>query len=554
MSYNKVLLLSRDAGLASRVQAALGPESEFQSIAAADWPVSPSPEAIDLVLIEAAGPQAELVARVHGDLERTPVVALLPHDDAKLLVRLVQNGVQAWLRIDQLGAETLAAATAVAMARAAQARMDTLTGLPDRALFYDRLAQTVHQARRYDRQFAVMFIDLDRFKLVNDSLGHDAGDDLLREVAARLRTTLRESDTVARLGGDEFVAIIDELPSAMAAAAIARKMNEHLAAPVRLAGTDVQVTPSIGIAMFPADGDSADELITSADRAMYQAKRAGGGQHMYYRPDMNAAALRRLGLAFAMQRALAEREFVLHYQPQVDLRSGRTVALEALVRWNHPERGLVPPGDFIPLAEELGLMAPLGRWVLTAACEQTRQWRAAGLPPVKISVNLSAQQFDQPGLLSDVRDALYRAGLPPDALELELTESSVMRDPERAADTLQALANLGVRLAIDDFGTGYSSLAHLHRFPIHTLKVDRSFVAEVHRDADAAAIVRAIIGLGRNMKLEIVAEGIELPEQATFLRRHACHRGQGFGYSRPLPADDVAAYLRSQPAFLKAIA
>jgi diguanylate cyclase (GGDEF)-like protein len=549
--HKRVLLLSGDAGRMSRVREALSDGTELLTATADDGTTAMPSETVDLMLVDAAGAES---ARLPATLARVPVVALVPRGDADLLVRLVHAGIQDWLTLEDLCPQRRAAATAVAEARIVQARMGTLTGLPDRALLYDRLGQAVHQARRYDQLFAVMFIDLDRFKLVNDSLGHDAGDDLLREVAARLRAALRESDTVARFGGDEFVAIVNNLPNAMSASAIAAKVNQHLAHTVRVAGADVHVTPSIGIAMFPADGDSVDELITCADRAMYQAKRAGGGQYMYYRPDMNADALRRIGLAFAMQRALNDRQFVLHYQPQVDLKTGRTVAVEALVRWNHPERGLVPPADFIPIAEELGLMAPLGRWVLNAACEQARQWRAAGLPPLRIAVNLSAYQFDQPGLLLDVRNALYRADLSPDALELELTESSVMRDPDRATETLRALAGIGVRIAIDDFGTGYSSLAHLHRFPIHLLKVDRSFVADVHRDADAAAIVRTIIALGRNMNLEIVAEGVETSEQATFLRRSACHRGQGFGYSRPLPPERLADYLRQRPAALQVIA
>ncbi|MEQ9639533.1 MAG: EAL domain-containing protein [Alphaproteobacteria bacterium] len=544
MSNKRIVLLSDDVGLVTRVRAALADDDELISFASADWPPQAPLDDVTLALVEAVGPDRQMLDRTEGALPSVPVVALVHDPDADCLARLVHDGAQACLCVEDIDRRRLDQVCAIARARSERTHTDTLTGLPTRTLLYDRLAQAVHQARRYGNTFAVMFIDLDRFKFVNDSLGHDAGDQLLREVAQRLRSCLRESDTVARLGGDEFVAIANNLSDAISAAAIARKITNCLSEPVRLAGHDMTVTPSVGIAMFPADGENAKGLITCADAAMYQAKEHGGGQYLYYRPDMNADALRRIGLAFAMQQALREEQFVLHYQPQIDLRSGRVVSVEALVRWQHPERGMVPPDQFIPVAEELGLMGPLGRWVLRTACTQLQAWRNEGLGGFGVAVNLSAQQFDQPGLLGDVRETLYRADLPPDALELELTESSLMRHPDKADETLRALSGAGVRIAIDDFGTGYSSLAYLRRFPIHMLKIDRSFVADAHHDADAAAIVRTIIGLGRNMNLDVVAEGVETAEQVAFLRRSACHRVQGFVYSRPLPADALADYLR----------
>ncbi len=544
MKNKRIVLLSDDAGLVAKVRAALVAGEELLAFDSTDWPPREPLDDIGLVLIEAAGPDGQLLIRTDSILPSVPIVALVHEPEVESLVRLVQEGAQACLRIDDLDIKRLELVSAVARARTELAHADPLTGLPNRAVLYDRLAQAVHHARRYDHTFAVMFIDLDRFKLVNDSLGHDAGDTLLRVVADRLRGCLRESDTVARLGGDEFVAIVDNLPDAISASAIARKITGRLSEPIKLASHDVTVTPSVGIAMFPADGDDVDELITCADAAMYQAKQQGGGQYIYYRPDMNADALRRFGLAVAMQQALRDEQFVLHYQPQIDLLSGRVSSVEALVRWQHPERGLVPPDQFIPVAEELGLMRPLGRWVLQTACAQLQAWRREGLGNFGVAVNLSAQQFDQAGLLADVRDSLYSSNLPPAALELELTESSLMRNPDKANETLRALSGAGVRIAIDDFGTGYSSLAYLRRFPIQMLKIDRSFVADADTDADAAAIVRTIIGLGRNMNLDVVAEGVETSDQVAFLRRSACQRVQGYVYSRPLPADQFAAYLR----------
>jgi len=416
------------------------------------------------------------------------------------------------------------------------AHHDFLTGLPNRFLLNDRFSQMQATACRDQTRFALLFIDLDRFKNVNDTLGHTVGDQLLCMVARRLLTLVRAVDTVSRQGGDEFIVLLAGIANPQDAGHAAHKLLRALGEPCVVDGHELTVTPSIGIAISPDDGDDLDTLRKHADLAMYDAKRQGRNRFQFFRPAMNARMLDLLLLENQLRQALRRDEFELFYQPQMDLATGRIVAFEALVRWRHPERGLVSPVDFIPLTEETGLILPLGCWVLQEACRQAALWRSGRWPGIRIAVNLSAVQFRQADLVDQVRRALSSAGVGPDALELEVTESMVMQDAEATIQTLQNLRAMGVTLAIDDFGTGYSSLAYLKRFPVNILKVDRSFVQDIEDDPDAAAICAAVIGLAHNLRLDVVAEGVETAEQLAWLRAAGCQIGQGFLLGRPAPA------------------
>lgn len=422
---------------------------------------------------------------------------------------------------------------------------DALTSLPNRMLLQDRLAQAIVHAHRNASQVAVMFIDLDRFKHVNDSLGHDAGDRMIVEIARRLSASLRESDTVARQGGDEFVVVLPELSGEDDAVKVARKLLDNLFQPLLLCGQEVFPTGSIGIAMYPRDGTDSATLLKCADSAMYRAKGNGGNHYSFYVSDMGEHAAQHLRLEGALQRALQREEFLLHYQPVVDIASGQVSGVEALIRWQPHGRPMVPPGDFIPLAEETGLIVPIGEWVLATAMAQHVAWRRSGLPPVRISVNLSARQFLGQDVAQHVAALLEKTGCDPAYLTLEITESVLMQNPAAAAETMARLAGMGLQLAIDDFGTGYSSLASLKRFPIHSLKIDRSFVMDLTQDADDAAIVNAVIALAHSMKLNVIAEGVETSEQLAFLHEHGCDQMQGYCFSRPVEAQGIEALLRA---------
>jgi diguanylate cyclase (GGDEF)-like protein/PAS domain S-box-containing protein len=428
------------------------------------------------------------------------------------------------------------------------ANHDSLTGLPNRVLLQDRLSHAILHAQRAHRQVGVMFIDLDRFKHVNDSLGHDAGDRMIVEIARRLAGSLRESDTVARQGGDEFVVVLADLSGPDDAAKVARKVLANLFQPLELCGQEVFPTASIGISMFPGDGPDSQALLKCADSAMYHAKAQGGNHFVFYHADMGAQSFEHLRLEGALQRALQRNEFVLQYQPQYDLSSGRVVGAEALLRWQSRRQGTVMPAEFIALAEETGLIVPIGEWVLSAALAQAAAWRRAGLPELRVSVNLSARQFHGQDVAAQVARLAQVAGVPPSCLALEITESVLMDNPGSAAETMRKLAAMGVALAIDDFGTGYSSLSNLKRFPIHCLKIDRSFVGDIDKDADDAEIVKAVIALAHSMKLQVMAEGVETVDQLEFLRRHGCDLMQGYHFSAPLPAHEMEAVLRGQDA------
>ncbi len=425
------------------------------------------------------------------------------------------------------------------------AHFDELTSLPNRTMFMHTLQRAFSLAQRRGKQFALFFIDLDRFKNINDSLGHEAGDRLLQDVARRLRHHLRESDTVARLGGDEFVVLVEDCADARELNAIAQNILNAVGRPYTLSGREYHVTASIGISTYPADGLDPASLLKNADIAMYLAKDGGKNNFQFYSPQQNAHSFERLALESALRHALERREFVLHYQPKIDIRSNRIVGVEALLRWNHPDLGVVAPNQFIPLAEETGLIVPIGRWVLRTACAQSAAWRSDGLPGVRIAVNLSARQFSDDALIADIGDAMAEAGLPPEGLELEITESMVMQNPERAVSTLSRLRDLGISVSIDDFGTGYSSLGYLKRFPIDNVKIDRSFIKDLPHDTDDAAITRAVIAMAQSLRIRVVAEGVETREQLEFLRAHECDECQGYFVSRPLPPSEFALLART---------
>jgi diguanylate cyclase (GGDEF)-like protein len=426
-----------------------------------------------------------------------------------------------------------------------RAEHDGLTGLPNRMLFGDRLARALAHARRNELPVAVIVVDLDRFKEVNDSLGHAAGDELLREVAQRMRACVRDEDTVARLGGDEFALLLPHLSGIEGAVQVARRVLAALAVPVELGGQPVVVSPSIGISLFPDDGDDADDIVEGADAAMYRAKEQGRNTFEIFSPALRTEANERLALETALRRGLTAGELVLHYQPKVDLRSGRITGAEALVRWNHPEKGLLFPNDFIPLAEQTGLVVGLGEFVIAAACEQIVAWRAAGLPDLTVAVNVSACQLRQ-GLVEYVTRALRLAGLEGRFLELELTESAALESLDLTVGQLEELRALGVTCSIDDFGTGYCGLSYLNRLPIDALKIDRSFITELSGGSDA--IVTAVVALGHSLGLKVIAEGVETADQLAYLAQRGCDEMQGYLFSKPIPAADFAALVvaRSQ--------
>ncbi|MBS1190388.1 MAG: domain S-box/diguanylate cyclase protein [Rhodocyclaceae bacterium] len=426
------------------------------------------------------------------------------------------------------------------------AQTDPLTGLPNRLALLMRLAQILPEGRRHSRSVAVMFIDLDRFKIINDTLGHQVGDDLLREVASRLACTVRESDTVARLGGDEFVVVLPDVASATDSAIVAGKIITALAVPIRVEGHDLHTSPSIGISLFPADGQDGDTILKNADTAMYHAKAAGRNNYQFYADEMNRAATERLDLESKLRQALSRNELALAYQPQFEARTRRVTGVEALLRWHHPVDGIISPARFVPIAEETGLIVAIGDWVLHNACREVKRWMDAGLPPLRVAVNVSARQLRRRDFCETVAGALADSGLPPEQLELEITESSVMENAEEAIGILQGLRRMGVTLAIDDFGTGYSSLAYLKLFPIDHLKIDRSFVADIEHDLNDRAIALGTIALARSLGLNVIAEGVETEDQLELLRDNGCDEVQGYLLSQPLHGAAAFAFLHAQ--------
>ena len=425
---------------------------------------------------------------------------------------------------------------------------DALTSLPNRMTFSNLLNMAIQTARRYERVFAVLFIDLDGFKSINDSLGHDAGDELLQEIAGRFSSCVRESDVVARLGGDEFAVLLQEAGDEDQVAAVARKILAAASKWCLIDGQECRVTASIGICMYPAGGQDEQTLMKNADLAMYFAKSEGKNNFQLYSGDIKVHSAERLQIEAGLRRALEQGQFFLHYQAKLDFGTGRISGVEALLRWAHPELGVLQPSRFIPMAEETGLIMPIGRWVLQTACMQNVAWQREGLPPLCVAVNLSARQFANDELVKDIVAALACSGLRADLLELELTESMVMHNRDRAGKAIAAIKALGVRIAIADFGIGYSSLAQIKRFPIDTLKVDRSFISDLASNAENKAITQAIIAMGKTLSLTVVAEGVETQAQQAFLIDHACDAMQGYYFSRPIAHADFADFLRKHVA------
>ena len=420
---------------------------------------------------------------------------------------------------------------------------DVLTGLPNRALLKDRLGVALAHARRNDLMLAVMFLDLDRFKLVNDTAGHVAGDELLRDAGRQLKELVREGDTVGRVGGDEFVLILPELARVDDATEVAQRVIESFRRPQTLAGHEFHITSSIGITIFPTDGDSPEALLTNADIAMYHAKEQGRDNYQFYTADLNARILERVALENDLRHGLEREEFVVYYQPQVNIKSGQIVGMEALLRWQHPDRGLVMPMEFIPAADETGLIVPLGEWVLRTACAQTKAWQDAGLSSLRIAVNLSTRQFQERDLAERVAQVLEETGLDPHRLQLEITESAAIQDVDYTAKTLQHLKEMGVQIAIDDFGTGHSALSYLRRFPIDVVKIDRSFIRDLTTNPGDAELANTVIVMAHNLQLQVIAEGVETEEQLAFLKERSCDEMQGYLFSRPVPATELEALL-----------
>jgi len=505
-----------------------------------------------------------VICSAHTDYDWTEVVARLGHSDRLLVLRKPAEPIEVlqcatalsrkWendklvrehvLRLEEVITTRTKGLEAANRQLRHLATHDSLTGLPNRVLLDDRLQQAIAHADRDLRSFAVLICDLDRFKLINDSLGHRAGDELLQEVARRLLTVVRTADTVARFGGDEFVLIGTSTGDAEDAAALAVRVMDVLQAPVRIATIDIHTSPSIGIAMYPDDGVTMQALLAHADAAMYSAKQHGRGNFRRYSPGMDAGTEERVQLESDLHNALTQNQFQLHYQPKVDTQTGEVRSAEALIRWLHPTRGIVSPAEFIPLAEECGLIGAIGGWVIREACRQTRVWQIDGVPTLRVSVNLSASQFRDSGLVDSIRIALDDAGLQARYLEVELTESAVMSDPEKSIAILEQLSAMGVLVSVDDFGTGYSSMSYLRRFPIDKLKIDRVFINEIVSRPEDASIVRAIVSLAHSLRLKVVAEGVETPAQLDFLKTAGCDEYQGYHFSRPLPAAEFERLIR----------
>jgi diguanylate cyclase len=483
-----------------------------------------------------------------------PFIVLTGQGNREIDLEAMRAGASDYLAKSEMTAPLLDRAIRYAIERhraerrlAELAQLDQLTGLANRVLFRDYLIKTLARADRHRQLVAVMLLDLDRFKTVNDTHGHEAGDLLLKQIAQRLKSSLRESDLVARLGGDEFTVVMDGIRDPSAIAGFAARILDVVRQPVRLGNCEVVTSASIGISVYPTDVDNIDELIASADAAMYRAKEQGADRYHFYTMAMRVRAAQRLELENGLRDALMRREFRLHYQPQVDLQTGTVLGMEALIRWQHPRRGLVAPAEFVPLAEETGLIVPIGAWVLRTACGQLRAWRRAGYPSMHVAVNFSARQFQDEDLALMVAALLEQCDLAPRFLEIEITESDILKNPSRAQSLLKEFTDLGIRVALDDFGTGYSSLNHLRSFPGASIKIDRSFVRNVCTERHDAAIVRSLIVMAHNLNLKVVAEGVETLEQLAFLRENECDAIQGFFVSRPMPAEDITPELLTRP-------
>jgi diguanylate cyclase (GGDEF)-like protein len=557
---HNVLLIEDNPGDARLIREMIGDEPEASFVVEVVDRLAKGLERLStgketsLVILDLSLPDSfglETFAKVYAHSPAVPIIVLTGNDDDSLALSAVKHGAQDYLVKNRLDRELLLRSMRYSIERKRyqvqlehQANYDALTGLPNRSLLNDRLRQAVY-AQRGQRNIAVAFMDLDHFKLINDSLGHSTGDKLLKGMAERLRAVLREGDTVGRVGGDEFVLILNDQTNEEVVFRTMQRIAAKVAEPIVIEGRELYVTCSAGISLYPQDGRDVDTLLRNADAAMYRAKEHGRANFQFYTSEMNERVSDRLALESALRRALERREFLLHYQEKVDLRTGEIIGAEALVRWSHPEWGLVRPARFIPIAEETGLIVPLGEWVVHEAARQARAWLDAGLDPGIVSVNLSARQFRQEGLVRSVSRILEETGLDPARLEMELTESMVMHNMETAVATLQGLKSLGVTLSVDDFGTGYSSLSYLKDLPIDTLKIDRAFVRDIGTGAEAedGILAQAIISLAHAMHLKVIAEGVETDAQVHFLKRHGCDQVQGFLYGEPVPPAEFARLL-----------
>jgi diguanylate cyclase (GGDEF)-like protein len=504
---------------------------------------------LDLSLPDSYG--FDTFLRVYAHSPKVPIIVLTGHDDQKVALSAVKTGAQDYLVKGKLDRELLLRSMQYSIERKRyqeqleyQANYDALTGLPNRNLLHDRLRQSVY-AQRFVRSIGVVFLDIDHFKFVNDSLGHNTGDKLLQKVAERLLAAVRDGDTVARLGGDEFILILNDQTGQEVIYRAMQRIIGKVAEPIEIDGQELLVTASAGISLYPQDGPDVETLLKNADAAMYRAKEKGRNNFQFYTAEMNRQVNERLKLESSLRRALERNEFELYYQPRIHVGDGALVGCEALLRWQHPELGLTLPERFIGLAEETGLIVPIGEWVIRTASKQARAWQKNGMPEIAVSVNLSMRQFKQEGLAAAVDDALRSSGLDPKRLEMELTESLVMQDTEAAIRVLERLREIGVELSVDDFGTGHSSLSYLTRLPISALKIDQSFVQAVRGTgkSDEGIVAQAIISLAHNLKLKVVGEGVETAAQFDFLKQHACDEVQGYHFGRPMPAAEFERFV-----------
>lgn len=505
---------------------------------------------LDMSLPDAEG--LEIITQLKPCAPGLPIIVMTGRQDDEFAVQTVKEGVQDYLIKGRIDSWQLTRSLSYAIERKRLedqmvhlAHHDQLTGLTNRVLFQDRLQQSITRAERRQEVFALLYLDLDHFKSINDALGHHVGDELLRAVADRLLASTRESDTVARLGGDEFAVILDNLLDAHAVTPVVEKIMDAIKEPFLIADHTLHVGISMGISLFPDSGQDAENLIKNADSAMYRGKRAGRGQYSYYTSDMNAKALDELQMEMELREALEKGEFTLHYQPKIELATQKIVSVEALIRWQHPRGRMISPAEFIPLAEMTGLILPIGEWVLEEACRQLACWQNLGFRSFRMAVNISARQLRNPNIIKVILAAIGKAGITANELEVEITESLLMEDTEINNLILQELKQHNIRVSMDDFGTGYSSLSYLNKFNIDTLKIDRSFVKDIPTDADAVAIATAIIALGKSLRLNVIAEGVETEEQYNFLTKMDCDGAQGYYFSKPLPADEFLQFFEN---------
>ncbi len=511
-------------------------------------------ENFDIVLSDLSLPDSDGIETIECIVEvnsQIPLIVLSGQEDEAFSLKAVQLGAQDYLIKGQGDVHLINRSIRYSIERkhAEQgmrylAHYDSLTGLANRALFRERLDHALIRAGRTQSQVAILYVDLDRFKQINDTLGHEAGDALLIEISKRLTACVRQDDTVARLGGDEFMLILENIKNVNHAALISKKIIGALSEPCTSGEMDLYITPSIGITIYPDDASDVHELLKNADAAMYRAKEKGRNRSQFYGEGMNMESVRRLELEAKLRRALDNDEFVLHYQPKFDIKTRQMTGAEALIRWQHPEMGMISPLDFIPLAEETGLIIPIGEWVIKNACQFMKSWEKQGLEPFRMAINLSPRQFYQSDIVDLILDSLVEHEIQPKNFEIEITEGLLMEDTEATIHLLNKLKVWGLHISIDDFGTGYCSLGYLKKFPIDTLKIDRAFVEDIMTEPDDAAIAEAIIGLGHTLRLSITAEGIETEDQLKFLKQLDCNEGQGYFYSKPLAAEELAQFVK----------